>query len=327
MSNHDDTTRLSALGRRDALRGLGAALAGSALVGTVGARTPNAANPFDTPNSNFQRGEGASVAGGDEDVWTFATANRAGKPTHLGIWLTREAFEHLTARPDGRHLHLAFPPVEGLAYTFAGIDWNPLGHPPAGVWTRPHFDFHYYFAAESAIDAIVAPGPPTSSPFLGVATYDLPGPYWPENYVYEDPRLIVKRMGEHLYDATSPEWDPAVPFTHTYIYGAYDFSIDLTAPTGRVEVPLGPGGSAVALPTYEGDGTGRLTFTEPMITEAFMREVAAGDAGEVSTAVPTPDAFPEAGYYPTSYTTRYLGGVDAYAITLDAFGWFDAYPV
>ncbi len=255
-------------------------------------------------------------------MWTFTTTNRAGKPTHLGIWVSSDAFEHLTSQSGEQHLALDFPAVDGLAYTFAGINWNPAGHPPAGVWNSPHFDFHYYLVDEAAIESIVTPGP---LPFMGVATYDLPAPYWPEHFVYEDPRFIVKAMGEHLYDERSPEWDPAVPFTHTYIYGAYDFSIDPADPDGTVQLPLGPDGSLIDLPTYEGDGTGQLTFTEPMITEAFMRDVAASTTGEVTTDVPLPSAFPEAGYYPTSYTTRYVGSADAYAITLENFVWVDAY--
>lgn len=316
MSKQTAVSRVSDVDRRTVLKGVGAAVAGSALAGTAAAT-----NPFDTPNSNFERGEGTSVTGGDDDVWTFATSNRAGKPTHLGIWLTSDAFEHLTSQTDGQHLHLDFPAVEGLSYTFAGIDWNPAGHPPAGVWTTPHFDFHYYFVDEAAVDAIVTPG---ALPFMGVATYDLPEAFWPDHYVYEDPRFIVKAMGEHLYDERSPEWSPDVEFTHTYIYGAYDFAIDPVSPDGSVTLPLGPDGGPVDLPTYDGDGTGKLTFTEPMITEAFMRDVASG-VGAVSTPVPTPDAFPDAGYYPTSYTTRYVGSEDAYAITLEEFEWFDGY--
>lgn len=322
MSNQDAASRASSVGRRTVLQGFGAAFAGTVLVGTVGGTAVGGQNPFDTPNSSYVSGEATSVTGGGDDVWTFATTNRAGKPTHLGIWLSGDAFEHLTSQSEGQHLHLDFPAVDGLAYTFAGIDWNPAGHPPVDVWTSPHFDFHYYFVDEAAIESIVTPGP---LPFMGVATYDLPGPFWPEHYVYEDPRFIVKSMGEHLYDERSPEWDPDVPFTHTYIYGAYDFGIDPADPTGTVQLPLGPDGSLIDLPTYAGDGTGQLTFTEPMITEAFMRDVAASATGEVATAVPLPNAFPDAGYYPTSYVTRYVGSADAYAITLEDFVWVDAY--
>ncbi|WP_415383358.1 hypothetical protein [Halosimplex sp. TS25] len=320
MSKQNAESRMSAVSRRNVLQGLGAAVAGTALVG-VGSAAPTK-NPFDTPNSNYQRGEGASVTGDGDDVWTFSTTTRSGKPAQLGIWVTSDAFEHLTSQSTSQHLHLDFPDVTDLTYTFAGIDWNPTGHPPADVWTTPHFDFHYYFVEEAAIDELVTPSP---IPFMGVATYDIPEPFWPERYVYETPRFIVKQMGEHIYDETSPEWDPDVPFTHTYIYGAYDFAIDPASPDGTVDLPLGPDGSLVALPTYNGSGTGQLTFTEPMITEAFMRDVAASAEGEVSTAVPTPAVFPEAGYYPTSYTTRYVGSADAYAITLEEFAWFDAY--
>jgi len=322
MSKTDAGSRVATVGRRSVLQGLGAAVAGGLLVGSATATAAGGVNPFDTPNSGYERGEAASVTGGADDVWTFATTNRAGKPTHLGIWLTSGAFDHLTGQSEGQHLHLDFPAVDGLAYTFAGIDWNPAGHPPVDVWTTPHFDFHYYFVEESAIESIVTPGP---LPFMGVATYDLPAALRPDHFVYEDPRFIVKAMGEHLYDERAPEWDPAVPFTHTYIYGAYDFSIDPATPDGTVQLPLGPGGSLIDLPTYAGDGTGQLTFTEPMITEAFMRDVAASTAGEVTTAVPLPSAFPEAGYYPTSYTTRYVGSADAYAITLENFVWVDGY--
>lgn len=51
----------------------------------------------------------------------------------------------------------------------------------------------------------------------------------------------------------------------------------------------------------------QLMLTGPMITEAFMRDVAASATGEVTTAIPLPSAFPEAGYYPTSYTTQTIG--------------------
>lgn len=318
MSNQGKISRGST-GRRNVLKSLGAAALGSAFVGSASAS--NGTNPFGTPNSTFSLGEATSVAGGSDDIWTFATTNRAGKPTHLGIWLTSEAFEHLTDQPEGQHLHLDFPDVDGLAYTFAGIDWNPAGHPPAGVWTVPHFDFHYYFVPKAGVDAISSSSP---LPFLGVATYDIPADQWPENYVYEDPRFIVKHMGEHISDETSPEFQPDGEFTQTYIYGMYDFGIDPASPTGSVDLPIAPDGSNVTIPAYNGDGTGQLTFTEPMITEAFMRDIATSAEGEVTTPVSTPAAFPEAGYYPASYTTRYLGNQDAYVITLEDFGWFDA---
>lgn len=321
MTTYDKVLQRSGIDRRSVLKGIGAGVAVSTLLGTAGGVAARRTNPFDTPNANYVEGEAASVSGGTPDIWTFATSNRAGKPMQLGIWIERVAFETLTAASDHQLLALDFPAVDGLTYTFAGINWNPMGHPPAGVWTTPHFDFHYYFVDEDYITGITGPTP---GPVMGIATYDVPDVYIAENYVYESPRLIVPEMGEHIYDERSPEWDPAIPFTHTYIYGLYDPSIDPAAPSGSVDLPFGPDGSLVPVPTYEGDDVGELTFTEPMITEAFMRDVQMTDMA-VTTPVPLPAAFPEAGYYPTSYTTRYVGSADAYAITLEEFEWVDAY--
>ena len=301
--------------RRTVLRGVGTAFAATALAGVAGARPSN--------NKNVVRtvGEGVDlVGGGDPDLWTEATYHvGAEKPTRLSIWMTGAGFDYLTS-PGDKHYHLDFPAVDGLNYTFAGVDWNPAGHPPADVWTAPHFDFHFYFVPEADVDAVTAPGP---LPFVGVATYDVPEDQFPRHYVYENPRFIVRNMGEHLYNERTPEFDPDVDFTHTYIYGAYDPSIDLNDPDGAVTLPIGPGGSDVTLPTYAGDGAGELTFTEPMITEAFLRSDAVRRGGPVNVRVETPEVFPEAGYYPTRYVMRYVEAADLYEISLEGMKWFE----
>ena len=311
------TTSSRAVDRRTVLRGTGAALAATTLLGGVASARPS-------NNENVVRtvGEGVDlVGGGDPDLWTEATYHRrSGKPTRLSIWLTGAGLDYLTV-PGERHYRLDFPPVDGLNYTFAGIDWNPAGHPPAGVWTVPHFDFHFYFVPEADVNAMTTPSP---LPFVGVATYDVPAEQFPRNYVYENPRFIVRNMGEHLYNERTPEFDPDVEFTHTYIYGAYDPSIDLSNPSGTVTLPIGPGGTDVTLPTYEGDGAGELTFTEPMITEAFLRSDSFHRGGPVNVRVDTPEAFPVAGYYPTRYVMRYDAATDRYEIALDGMKWFEA---
>lgn len=103
---------------------------------------------------------------------------------------------------------------------------------------------------------------------------------------YFPDRVVVPEMGLHWFDSTAPEWNDE-PFTHTFIYGS-----------------------------YEGD----LTFGEPMVTKAFLE----AENEEVRTAVATPEAFPEAGWYPTEYVIRYLGEQDAYTVTLESFERFPA---
>jgi hypothetical protein len=120
------------VGRRSFLKGVGAgAVATTMFAGTAAARPQI---PPNTPNWTTTYGEGADVVGGaKEDIWTFATTNRTGKPVMLGVWLSEAAFDAVTASPAPSHYHLAFPEVEGLNFTFAGVDWNPMGHPPENV--------------------------------------------------------------------------------------------------------------------------------------------------------------------------------------------------
>lgn len=110
----------------------------------------------------------------------------------------------------------------------------------------------------------------------------LPDVQRPPGYVPD--RVVVPGMGLHWFDSTAPEWSGG-SFSHTFIYGS-----------------------------YEGD----LTFGEPMVTKAFLEK----EYEEVRTAVATPEAFPEAGWYPTEYVVRYLGSQDAYAVTLESFERF-----
>lgn len=298
----------SALGRRPFLKTVGAGLAGSVLLAGGAAAHPQF--PRNNGNVTTTFGEGVDVVGDThEDVWTFATTNRAGKPMMMGVWMTGAAFDAVTSG-ESAHLHLDLPDVDGVNVEFAGVDWNEAGHPPAPVWTVPHFDFHFYLLDEADVAAI---------PF-GVATYDLPDEIVPEHYVTEDPCLIIPGMGEHLFDGREADDTTA---THTMIYGAYDPDIDPSSPSGSVLLPFGPGGALVPVPTYEGDGTGELTFLEPMVTETLLSSLRA-DEGELQSTFPTPGTFAAAGYYPTAYVVRYLGREDAFLVTLEEFEWVDA---
>lgn len=317
MGDLSSTVGSRTVGRRSVLRGAGATLVGTTLLGGVAS-----AGPSNNKNVTTTMGEGVNlVGGGGPDLWTETTYHeKAGKPTKISILMTGDGFEHLTASvaPGGEHYHLDFPAVDGLNYTFAGIDWNPMGHPPASVWDVPHFDFHYYFVPEPEVDAIT--GAPSPIPgVMGIAAYDLPDEQFPRRYVYETPRFIVERMGEHIYNERTPEIDPDVDFTHTYIYGVYDPSIDLSSPDGFVEIS--PGGPSV--PVYAGDGTGELRFTEPMITEAFLRSDKVLEGGPVNVRVESPEVFPQAGYYPTRYVMAYSEADDTYEISLEGMKWFE----
>jgi hypothetical protein len=89
-------------------------------------------------------------------------------------------------------------------------------------------------------------------------------------------------MGNHLIDSKSPDLQPnGPPFSHTFIYGAYD---------------------------------GRITFLEPMITHAYI-------ASKPSMCAPIkqPQEWELAGSYPTRYCVRYLDRPGRYTISVEDF--------
>ena len=299
----------SSLGRRSFLKAAGVSATG-AILSTAGC-TALAADGF-PPEDQTEYGESATV--GDGDVSTFISSNKNDKPRFVGVRFSADALLGLPT-DEGMHLHLDLPEDNPTNYQWLGVDWNPAGHPPPDVYTVEHFDFHFYTMSEADVEAI---------PF-GIAAYDIPDEQRPAGFLTEGEmgapaRVIAPAMGEHMLDSTAPEFNGG-DYTHTFVYGVYDSSIDPNDPDDIVEdVPLGPGGEEIDVPLYGVDSTGELTFTEPMITKAFLEE----QNEEVTTAIGMPAAFPVAGHYPTEYAIRYLGNDDAYTVTLEAFEPFDA---
>jgi hypothetical protein len=93
----------------------------------------------------------------------------------------------------------------------------------------------------------------------------------------------VPRMGVHWVDPSSPEFTPA-GFSRTFIYGFWD---------------------------------GKMNFLEPMITTAFIESVKASDTQTARFAIPQPQAFEVAGYYPSHYSVSYDDDAKTYTIALD----------
>jgi hypothetical protein len=94
------------------------------------------------------------------------------------------------------------------------VDYNPAGHPPAGVYGVPHFDFHFYGideATQAAIDCKDVTMPATDR--------------MPQGYALIPPGAVecVPAMGMHAPDLSSPELAPSSPgpFTKTMILGFY----------------------------------------------------------------------------------------------------------
>ena len=253
---------------------------------------------------------------GEGLVQVYADFESNGAPRSLGVRMTASALSMLPEMPNtysrcfdknknGRidphgecngDYEFAFPiPLElaqqgNTAFTWIGVNWNPMGHPlPAPPpWAEPHFDFHFYIQPEQSVRAIRS-GP--CSELIDCDDFKVAQKSVPERYLHPDHIDVgaaVPAMGNHLIDSRSPELAPDGPrFTHTFIYGAYD---------------------------------GHISFYEPMITHAYLR-------GKPSSCTPLkqPQAFEQAGYYPSEYCIRYSGGDDGvHTISLEKFEWRDA---
>jgi Domain of unknown function (DUF5602) len=188
----------------------------------------------DDPVSKAGTTYGNAVTVGNGSARAYVTTDASGTATEIGIRLTETALNGLPATPaTGVMYDLALPATASQTpFDHVSFDWNPVGHEPAGVYTTPHFDAHFYIQPMSAQHAITLDDPKGD---IFPATTMLPAGYiTPPNTA---PGRTVPMMGRHWVDPTSPEYQPGGAFSSTFIYGTYD---------------------------------GKVTFLEPMFTKAML---------------------------------------------------------
>lgn len=152
---------------------------------------------------------------------TYVTTGTDGKPIAVGVALSEKALTNLPQEHgpvhDGYEHALPFPEgAGGTPFQVLGLHWNPHGHTPAPIYTRPHFDFHFYMISDEERRAI--PGLPENQ--------QDPEPPAPQ---YLHPDYItgpggIAAMGSHWVDRMSPELAGAT-FTHTFLMGSYQRKI------------------------------------------------------------------------------------------------------
>lgn len=185
---------------------------------------------------------GPQVHLGNGKARSFVVMDKSGKPLELGVEMTAGAMQGL---PEDEHdfeaatfrLPLHYKAEQATAFDHVDINWNVQGHEPPGVFTIPHFDFHFYMITQGQQMAI----PPYS---VNPAGFDnLPAPAsWPIAYVPTPGG--VPQMGKHW---VSTSFTP--PFSHTMIYGSYAGQFIFVEPMitrqfllagTRVDVPYSP---------------------------------------------------------------------------------------
>ena len=165
--------------------------------------------PADKSGTFF--GPVTAMAGGT--ARSYVTLDRSGAPTDLGLALTETALNGLPA--VSTEFVFALPPeASATPFKHAVINWIPLGHPPAMVYTVPHFDFHFYLITDAERNAIVLGDSTLAAKMVRQPAAE----FVPAGYVAG---RNSERMGMHWNDLSAPEHHGEA-FTKTFIYGSYD---------------------------------------------------------------------------------------------------------
>ena len=226
-----------------------------------------------------QYGPPVKVGQGMARTYVLLDAKNGQRAVELGVALDEGAMQGLPMDGGMYMYDLRLPAQSPAPYTFVQLDWNAHGHPPMGVYTEPHFDFHFYTISKAERDAIV----PSDPAFAAKANNLPPEANRPAFYVPLVPpggqpvEAAVPMMGVHWFDVRSPEFNGGA-FTRTFIYGSWN---------------------------------GQFTFYEPMITRAYL--LSKPDA--VSPISPLPQV-QEPGQYPTAYRVSYDAQAREYRIAL-----------
>jgi hypothetical protein len=225
---------------------------------------------------------------GNGTVRSYAVVAADGAPTEIGVAFSNGALDGLPAEQnntsrcfdlngsgaidtgecEGDYDFVLPLPAEltgrsDIPFGWAMVNWNPHGHPPQ-PWSVPHFDIHFYQISPEAVDAIRL-GP--CGIFMNCDDFQRAIKPVPAKYINADHISVeaaVAQMGNHLIDSKTPELGtPPQPFTHTWIFGAYD---------------------------------SHVIFHEVMVTADFLKAGA-----DVCADIKQPEAWETAGYYPTRY--------------------------
>lgn len=169
-------------------------------------------------SSKLIYGPETEIGDGTARVWVEMMQ---GKPAAIGVELTEEVLNSITEL-DMFEIALKLPgQAHATGYKTVMLGWNPLGHEPAGVYTVPHFDFHFYMQTEGQIMQIEGGLDPEAETLAGTV--------FPSFYTYGPVPFAVPHMGVHWLDVRSPEFTGA-GFSRTFIYGSYHDRVTFLEP-------------------------------------------------------------------------------------------------
>lgn len=194
-----------------------------------GENRPGLITPGVQPEKDYNTFYGPVVQMGEGHVRSWANIGHDDIPMAIGIEFTagvlNQHHEHNPGQASHDHdvlLPLHHKAKEKMPFDHLTMGFMVAGHPPPGIYSVPHFDFHFYkmpLAERLAIPAY---------PLAQSAFNNNP----PTGFL---PILYVKapageaQMGAHWMDVTSPEFN-GQPFSHTFVYGSYDGRVNFLEP-------------------------------------------------------------------------------------------------
>ncbi len=215
---------------------------------------------------------------GNGTIWSWVEYGPGGTPAAIGVTFTETALSGLpeTTPPGGHSIdyELELPKRAGVApYNHVVVNWNPAGHVPPGVYDVPHFDFHFYMITPEERGRITV-----KKEDMARHARKPPAKFIPAGYILPD-GTQEPRMGSHWIDPDGPEFHNQ-PFRKTFIYGSYD---------------------------------GHVTFYEPMISLAYLRE----HRGNAAEPIKLPASFEKPGHYPVAYAVKHDAVRKEYTVSLE----------
>ena len=168
--------------------------------------------------------KGPHVALGYGKVRSWISVDSNGHPNEIGIEITPEAFKNLstdnskTVPPDGETIiiPLQLKATELTPFDHIGLNWNPHGHQPAGVFDVPHYDIHFFMISAEEQLAIPAWSPETDAAFNNYP----PTGYMPADYFTPPgPATAEPQMGKHWLPVNLGAY---LPFSKIMIYGSFN---------------------------------------------------------------------------------------------------------
>ena len=171
---------------------------------------------------------GPAVQFGEGHVRSWANISHEDKPVAIGIEFTNGVLDQQhTHSTNETHGHEVLLTVHQKAKALMPFDhltmgYMAAGHPPPGIYSVPHFDFHFYKMPLAERLAI----PPYPQAMIAFNNNPSSG-YLPPAYVKAP--AGEAQMGAHWMDVLSPEFN-GQPFTHTFVYGSYDGKVNFLEP-------------------------------------------------------------------------------------------------